>query len=323
MFVTAVAATPSIETISPGFYGADFQAMGSVCRLRFNAGSLESAGGLLYDAVRWLERFETRYSRYCAGSLINEINRTAGGGWTETDAEADALFSLCDWAVSVSRGCFDPSALPLIRLWDFKASRTDLPDAEAIHQALSRIGWNGIERRQGKIRLPRKGTGIDIGGIGKEYAVDRVLEMALERGIENILVDFGQDLRVHGEPPDGGPWRIGLESPSEPGRCWTGVAVQGCAVATSGDYLRNFPHDGQRYGHIVDPRNGYPVSNRCLAVSVIAPLCAEAGVLSTAAFILGPDLGLNLIESQDRAEGCIVTETGLGETTDFHKHRLS
>jgi thiamine biosynthesis lipoprotein len=164
--------------------------------------------------------------------------------------------------------------------------------------------------------------GIDIGGIGKEYMVDRVLEMALESGIENILVDFGQDLRVHGEPPEGGPWRIGLEDPFEPGQCWAGVSVQNCAVATSGDYSRNFTLNGHRYGHIIDPRNGYPVANHCLAVSVIAPLCTTAGILSMAAFILGPDLGLKLIENQEQTEGCIVTETGRWETTKFNTYRL-
>lgn len=308
----------TVILISPNFYSADFQAMGSACQLSYRADSLESAQGFYQDVMCWVNNFEARYSRYNAGSLTNEINRNAGKGWVEIDAETDKIFALCDWAVSVSKGCFDPSALPLIQLWDYKTVRTKIPDAEAINAALSLVGWTSIERKKGKIRLPLKGMGIDIGGIGKEYTVDRVLEMALEHGIKNILVDFGQDLRAHGEPPEGGPWRIGLEDPSEPGRCWSGVAVQDGSVATSGDYRRNFLLNGQRYGHIIDPRSGYPVSNHCLAASVIAPHCTVAGVLSTAAFILGPDMGLNLIENQDQAEGCIVTETDRRETTKFN-----
>lgn len=312
-----------VKTISPNFYSAGFQSMGSACQLLYKPDSLESAREFHRDVVCWLNTFEARYSRYGADSLISEINRSAGGGWIDVDAETDTIFALCDSAVSMSQGCFDPSALPLIELWDYKANRTKIPDADAVVEALSHVGWNHVERQKGKIRLPRKGMGIDVGGIGKEYAVDSVLTMALERGIDNILIDFGQDLRVHGKPPDGGLWRIGLEDPSDPGRCWSGLALQEGAVATSGDYRRNFLFNEQLYGHIIDPRNGYPVSNHCHAVSVIAPLCTTAGVLATTAFILGPETGLSLIESQNGAEGCIITATDRKETSHFDRYCLA
>ena len=89
---------------------------------------------------------------------------------------------------------------------------------------------------------------IDLGGIGKGYAVDRVLTMGVERGIDNVLVDFGNDFRVYGQPPDKVAWHIGLENPNNPGTCWTGVALKNHAVASSGDYLRRFVHQGRRYG---------------------------------------------------------------------------
>ncbi len=309
--------------VAPNFYSADYKALGSQCRFLYKTVSINSAEEFLRDVICWVNNFEARYSRYSPDSLISEINRNAGRKWTEIDAETDKIFALCDRAVSISNGCFDPSALPLIQLWDYKASRTTIPAPEAIDETLSLVGWVVIERRKGEICLPHKGMGIDIGGIGKEYMVDSVLTLALERGIDNILVDLGQDLRVHGEPPDGGPWRIGLEDPAEPDQCRSGVAVKDCAVATSGDYRRNFSLDGCRFGHIIDPRNGYPVSNNCLAVSVIAPLCTDAGILSTAAFILGPDMGLELIESQNNAEGCIVTAAGRLESSNFDRHSLT
>ena len=306
----------------PDFYAAGFQALGSSCRLSYRADSAASADDFLQAVTCWVGRFQVRYSRYGADSLTDRINRNAGGEWVAVEAEDEELFDLCERAFLLSRGCFDPSALPLIELWDYKSARTELPDADRVRECLSLVGWNRIERRKGAIRLPRKGMGIDLGGIGKEYAVDRVLEMARERGLEHILVDFGQDLRGLGGPPEGGPWRIGLEDPGEPGRCWSGVALDDCAIATSGDYARNFSLAGQRYGHIIDPRSGYPVANRCLAVSVIAPLCTEAGVLSTAAFILGAEAGLPFLESHPQAEGCIVSETGRRQTSNFHKFSL-
>src|SRR6202021_3549306 len=109
-----------------------------------------------------------------------------------------------------------------------------------------------VQRRPGGIFLPRRGMALDLGGIGKEYAVDCVVNLAIQRGIRNVLVDFGQDVRVHGHAPDKKFWWIGLESAQQPGKCWSGVAVTDQAVATSGDYSRYFIHNGVRYGHILD-----------------------------------------------------------------------
>jgi thiamine biosynthesis lipoprotein len=161
---------------------------------------------------------------------------------------------------------------------------------------------------------------LDLGGIGKEYAVDRVVQMAMARGIPNVLVDFGQDIRVHGRAADKPFWWIGLEDACQPGRCWAGVAVTDHAVATSGDYLRHFQLNGRRYGHIVDPRTGWPVNNGCRAVSVIAPSCTIAGILTTTAFILGPKEGLQLIETHAAAAGSITTERTRFHTKSFYEY---
>jgi len=223
----------------------------------------------------------------------------------------------------LTRGVFDPTATPLLRLWNWKAQPPIVPDGEAVRAALELVGWRKVERRPGGVFLPRKGMSIDLGGIGKEYAVDRVLGMALERGFVNVLVDFGQDVRVHGEPPERGAWHIGLDDPTRPGSCWTGVAVNNHAVATSGDYLRSFTADGRRYGHIIDPRDGYPVNNGCLAVSVIAPYCTLAGILSTSAFVLGPRDGLDVLRAAPGVEAAITTASGRVQTPRFYAYTTS
>ena len=161
---------------------------------------------------------------------------------------------------------------------------------------------------------------LDLGGIGKEYAVDVAVSMAVQHGIEHLLVDFGQDIRAQGQPPGRPAWHVGLENPKAPGACWGSVAVTRHAVATSGDYLRHFTHQGRRYGHIIDPRTGYPVASGCLSVTVIAPTCTVAGILTTAAFILGPKDGFNLIHGYAHASGAIVTEHGNFNTPRFHEH---
>jgi thiamine biosynthesis lipoprotein len=162
--------------------------------------------------------------------------------------------------------------------------------------------------------------GIDLGGIGKEYAVDQVMNMARERGLSDVLVDIGHDLRVCGRAPGKDAWYIGLQEPDHPEQCWTCVRLTDHAVATSGDYLRSFTRDGRRYGHILDPRCGEPVSNGCQSVNVIAPTCVAAGVLSTAAFVLGQEGGLELISRHGDAEACITTSAARHQTRRFSNY---
>src|ERR1039457_943348 len=169
MPVLAAKKVAPVTIVFPGFYGADFQALGSTCQLRYKADSFESAREFYEDVTCWVNNFEARYSRYNSSSLISEINRNAGESWIDIDAETERIFALCDRAFSISQGCFDPSALPLIQLWDYKKKRTNIPDAAAIKDALSLVGWGRIERQNERIRLPNKGMGIDVGGIGKEY----------------------------------------------------------------------------------------------------------------------------------------------------------
>ena len=297
-----------------------FHAMGTICRIQFQSASESSCRAYQAEALEWVAQFEARYSRFIADSLISHVNRGAGTEWVEIDAESEMLLKLCGEMFFLTRGAFDPTALPLIRLWNWKANPPVIPDEAQLRAARELCGWNKIQRRPGAIFLPRAGMSLDFGGIGKEYAVDRVTQMAAKHGIANVLVDFGQDLCMRGAPVGKPAWHIGLEDPASPGKCWAGLAIKDKAVATSGDYLRHFTINGRRYGHIIDPRSGYPVDNGCRAVSVIAPSCTVAGILSTAAFILGPTEGLNLISSQMGAEGCIITEKSRYETRRFHEY---
>ena len=311
------------SSASAGFHKLAFTAMSTTCRVNFRTLEPALARDYQNEVLRWVAWFEARYSRFIGDSLISRINLAAGKEWVEVDPETDALLDLCQEMIFFTRGVFDPTSLPLIRLWNWKTAPPVIPTEAAIVAARELTGWRKIQRRKGALFLPREGMCLDLGGIGKEYAVDRVLAMALQRGISNVLVDFGNDVRVHGQPPEKGAWHVGLEDPKSPGRCWTGVAVTDHAVATSGDYVRHFTSDGRRYGHIIDPRTGFPVNNGCLAVSVIAPHCTVAGILSTSAFVLGPKEGLNLISLCPGAEGCVITETARNPTSKFHAYATS
>lgn len=307
-------------TVENGLHKLTFRAMSTECRVNVHGAQLGVIQEFQREVVNWVARFEARYSRFIPDSLIGRINAAAGEQWIEIDADAECMFNLCQELFFVTRGAFDPTALPLIKLWNWKANPPVVPDSSAIAAARQLVGWSKVQRRSGAIFLPQRGMAIDLGGIGKEYAVDCVANMAIERGIPNVLVDFGQDVRVRGHAPDKKFWWIGLEDAFAPGKCWAGVAVTDHAVATSGDYLRSFQINGRRYGHILDPRTGYPVGNECRAVSVIAPSCTIAGLFSTTAFILGARAGVQLIESHPGAAGTITTDSTKIFTRTFHEY---
>jgi len=294
-----------------------FRAMSTHCQVKVNTPDDRRARAFQDAVLEWVACFEAKYSRFIDDSLISEINRAAGVRWVEVDPEADALLELCQDMIFFTRGVFDPTALPLMKLWNWKAQPFGPPTEQEVAAARELVGWSKVQRRKGGVFLPREGMMIDLGGIGKEYAVDRVLTMGLELGLEDILVDFGQDVRAHGRPPERPVWTIGLENPNQPGSCWASLAVCDRAVTTSGDYVRHRMHEGRRVGHIIDPRSGYPVDNGTLAVSVVAPHCTFAGILSTAAFVLGPKDGLELIGLCPGVEGAILTATNCFPTRGF------
>jgi FAD:protein FMN transferase len=308
------------RTDAAGLHTLTFQAMSTHCQVKLRAADPKRAAEFQDEVLNWVGWFEAKYSRFLDDSLISRINAAAGEHWVQIDAETDALFTLCQEMRFFTRGVFDPTALPLMKLWNWKARPPIVPTSEAVNAARDLVGWSRVERRKGGIFLPRAGMMLDLGGIGKEYAVDRVLTMGLERGFEHILVDFGQDVRVHGRPPDQEAWVIGLEDPHQPGKCWTAVQVNNHAVATSGDYVRHFIFEGRRFGHIIDPRTGYPVDNGVLSVSVVAPHCTFAGILSTAAFVLGPREGLQMMSLCPGVEGAIITTDNRFQTKGFNRY---
>ncbi len=300
-----------------------FHAMGTRCRVSLVEPNRKATNDFLQSLLEWVSDFEAKYSRFIDSSLISRINAAAGQHPVEIDEETNRILSLCAELHFFTQRVFDPTTLPLIRLWDWKKNPAGLPSADAIARARELVGWNLVQRTANSVYLPKTGMALDLGGIGKEYAVDIVLQMGGTHGISNLLVDFGQDLRVQGKPPGKPAWHIGLEDPNNPGSCWGSVAATDRAVASSGDYLRHFVLNGKRYGHILDPRTGYPAETDCLAVSIVAPSCTMAGILSTSAFILGPKAGYDMIHRSYGGAGVILTREQRLFTPSFYQYLVN
>jgi FAD:protein FMN transferase len=256
-----------------------FTAMGCPCELRLVGPDARRVAGLAVAEVR---RLDAKYTSYRDDSLLAEINRAAAaGGAIAVDEETAALLDYADACNRESDGRFDVTAGALGRAWRCEGGA--VPDAALLDAVLARTGWQRLRWEKPLLSFPVPGMELDLGGVVKEYAVDRVVALCRAEGVRSGLVNLGGDLAAIGPRPEGMPWRIGIQHPRAGGLAGTLELHEG-ALATSGDYARCIEIDGVRYGHIVDPTSGRPVRHLA-SVSVVAELCVVAGSASTIAML--------------------------------------
>jgi FAD:protein FMN transferase len=315
---TAAVAQPDAR----GVRRVDFRALGTACLIQFRHPGDRTASQYIAAALDWLTAFEGKYSRFRPDSIISRINAAAGREWVEVDGETERLLDLAADLHRVTEGILDPTMLPLLRVWDWKTVHVKLPDKGEIKAALALTGLGKVKRKPGQVFLPQSGMGLDFGGFGKEFAVDQLVRIAREHGIEDALIDLGRDLYAIGGNGQHPFWHVGLEDARHPGTCWGGLAVSDFGVASSGDGLRRFEVNGVRYGHILDPRTGWPVGNGLRGVSVIAPSCLQAGIYSTAIFVLGLKAGLRFAACARDVEVSVQTDHGTETTPGFIRRQV-
>jgi thiamine biosynthesis lipoprotein len=283
--------------------------MGGEALVRFvdNRGR-ETATALGREAVAEARRIEAKFSRFRPTSVVSQINDGAGGPPLVIDDETESLLRASLELAVLTEGRFDPTVGVLRRVWDFR--KAVVPSEEAIQALLPQVDASAVELRYGTVRLAREGMEVDLGGVGKEYAADRVAELLKGRGVESALVNLLGDVRTVGRRGDGQPWIIGVQDPRDRNRCRFSLRAKAdCGIATSGDYERGFDVDGVRYHHLLDATTGRPARGVASA-TVVAPTAFDAGRLATAAFLLGPVRGMQLLESTLSVEGALITEGG-------------
>lgn len=273
---------------------AHFRAMGSVGEILVDAPhNAKNLGATIEAAAREVWRIEDKYSRYQTTSVISHINQHTGFAQL-VDAETTELLNFADQCYQLSEGLFDVTSGRLRELWRFGSDgHTQFPSAQQVSAVTPYIGWPQVQWSGREITLPH-GMEIDFGGIVKEYAVDRTL-LQLSHAMDfPCLVNLGGDLRCSQARKNNTPWVLGIENPDSVQDAIAALSLHAGALATSGDTRRFFLHNGQRYGHILNPITGYPVAGAPRSVTVAAPTCTEAGVLSTLAMLQGNDAELFL-----------------------------
>lgn len=270
-----------------GYWRGSFEAMAGPCEVLCEVASAAEARSLTEIAATEAWRVQDKFSRYCAGNIVERINSAAGAG-IEVDAETTQLIEFSETLYELSEGRFDITSGALRRVWQFGVSGI-VPAAEEVEKALRHVGWHRVRWNPPALTMPA-GMEVDFGGIGKEYAVDRAARHLTEATSGSCLVNFGGDLAVTRPPQGRRGWTVGIEpvdaTNDGPGHR---LELAAGALATSGDTHRFVERDGRRYGHILDPRSGWPIVNAPRSVTVAAPTCVQAGMLSTLGMLAGED----------------------------------
>lgn len=264
--------------------------MASPCEVLVDSNSKELAntvGKIAHDEAR---RIENKFSRYLDDNIIYRINN-ADGEPIEVDEETAALLDYADHCYQISSGLFDITSGVLRQVWKFDGSNR-IPTKQQVESVRQRIGWNKLEWQRPWLTLPR-GMEIDLGGIGKEYAVDRTALLISQQTDVSFLINYGGDLFANKPRNNNGGWIIGVEQPDEDSRhiadSKEGFEMLHGGVATSGDARRYLLSEGKRYSHILNPLTGWPVEGAPRSITVLGNTCTEAGILATLAMLQGSE----------------------------------
>ncbi len=282
-----VAATgPQSLSVSATGTTGQFVAMAAPCCVLLDTQNWALAEPAFAQVVAQARQFELKYSRYISSSVISAINNSQGQP-VAIDAQTYQLFKFADTMYQLSDGLFDVTTGVLRTIWQFNGAQSAIPKPAQIKAIKALIGWNKVQLTPSHITLPA-GMQIDLGGIGKEYAVDAAIAL-LAKLLPDVaaLVNYGGDVCAHGVRQDGQPWQVGVVDPLQPEQALFTIPLAQGALASSGDSHRYLVHKGVRYSHLLNPLTAWPISQIARAITVQAPTCVMAGMLSSIALLHG------------------------------------
>lgn len=288
-FVLALSLVPALPAAEMLRISSSLDAMGttfSIVAYDEDRARLESAADEAFEEVRRLDALLSHYKR---DSEWSRVNREAA---RRPVAVSQELFDLLAACVDYSRrsgGAFDITVAPLVKVWGFYKGYGRLPHRAEIRQALAKVGFDGLilDPASRTVRFAKPGMEIDPGGIGKGYAVDRMVTVLKAAGIGVALISAGgSSIYALGAPPGQEGWKVKIRHPQSPARTIEETILRNESMSTSGSYEKFFVAGGKRYTHIFDPRTGYPATG-AVSVSVIAPRTIDSEAWTKPFFIRG------------------------------------
>ncbi len=270
--------------------------------LQWTGGATEAE--IAAAAEQELERIDALLSNYRADSTLERFNATRSTEPIELPGELVTLLGLAQRVHSASDGCFDPTVRPLVRAWGFDGDTPAVPTTAAIDTARAIVGLEKLSLLDAThVRKSVAALEVDMASIGQGYTASRLADVLERHGSTAYLAEIGGEIVARGTKPDGAAWRVGVENP---GGAQAGPALRmppdaRTAVITSGSYRQYLEADGRRFGHIIDPRSGWPVEHALLSVTVVGPDAAAAAAWGTALLCLGPEAAAAMAEREKLA----------------------
>jgi thiamine biosynthesis lipoprotein len=272
-----------------------FNAMASPCEIIIESSdrtSVENIASLVSNET-W--RIEDKFSRYQSNNTCSKINNSNNKS-VDIDTETFELLKFAEQCYQISDGLFDITSGVLRKVWRFDGS-SNVPTSSQIDQILPFVGWEKISYSETKIVVPHS-MEVDFGGIGKEYAVDKICQLIQQTMTCSALVNFGGDLAVTAPRVNDKPWSVGIDLQGISDNKSINISFTNGAIATSGDANRYLKKDGKRYSHILNPKTGWPIENAPSSITVASTSCLNAGIIATIAILQGEHAEVFLTENQ-------------------------
>ena len=302
-------------------YSETYFALGTVCSITLYE---ENDNFDFNEVFEIITKIENKMSPVIKNSEIDMINTNAGS--RAVSVSEDTFFVIKEGIsyAGLKGSKFDISIGPLVNLWAIGTEYQNVPEPVVIEAAIPLVGSDYISLNEAdrSVFLEKEGMAIDLGGIAKGYAADRVKDFLIEKGFTKGIINLGGNVLTFGAKASGTPWRIGIQDPIDSNGNYIGILEIGeYAVVTSGIYERYFEKNGKRYHHILDPDSGYPIENELLSITIVTSNGISADAYSTVAFSEGLEKGIALLESIPELEGIFITKknkvyltTGLQES---------
>ena len=288
--------------------------MGTFAEVSIYSHDEKTAGKAIEGALDEMERMDRIMSNYKNDSELSKVNKKAAKSPVPCNTELLDVIEQSQYYSELSGGAFDITVSPIVALWGFFREKGHVPPDKEIEKLLPAVSYKNIvvkknaeTKKSGTVFFKDIKTQIDLGAIGKGYAVDKALEIIKKCGIDNGCINLGGNIYVLGTPSGKNAWKIGVQHPRNKDEILGYLEIKNEATATSGDYERFFAFNGKRYSHIINPQTGRPVSGT-IATTIVASTGTEVDALSTSVFVLGHEKGMELIKKIPNADALIAYE---------------
>lgn len=284
----------------------------------------QSNDSLKNDIDATLSKFDGSMSMFNDTSIVSKINHNV-------PVTVDSLFQHCFTRAmrisSLTNGDFDVTVCPLVNAWGFGFKNKKFPTAKQLDSLRKYIGYEKVRLINKHVVKSNPKVMLDFSAIAKGYAVDVISDLFIKKGLKNYMIDIGGEVVVKGKNPQGQPWKIGINKPTDDSLSInkdieTILNISDRAIATSGNYHNFYYHNKKKYSHEINPHTGYPALNEVLSSTVIAKDCMTADALATAVMVMGLQKAKMLLEKITDIDLYIIYRNNTGGNSVYYSDGL-